>query len=155
MLRSRLRSSRLSTRRPQTGRRSSRLGFTLIEVLLVVAILIILAALAVVNVRQAYNNSRKNAARLDIKTISQQIDAYYLDIGSYPPTLEALVMLPDGLANSTKWSGPYLKDSILPTDPWGNQYRYSQDGQAFVIFSVGPNGIEQDEDDISSQDPSK
>ena len=142
------------TRLAGSTRRRNRVGFTLIEVLLVVAILIILAALAVVNVRQAYINARKNAARLDIKTISQTIDAYYLDLGSYPPTLEALVTMPDGLANSSKWSGPYLKDG-LPADPWGNAYKYSADGTSFVIASAGPNGVEQDDDDISSQDAAK
>jgi general secretion pathway protein G len=129
-------------------RRRSR-GFTLMEVLLVVAILIILAGLATVAITRTYGGARKNAAKLDINTLSQTMDAYYLDIGSYPPTLEGLVTLPDGLANPAKWNGPYLQKG-LPVDPWGNQYQYTNEGEHFKIWSNGADGQSGTEDDVSS-----
>jgi general secretion pathway protein G len=133
----------------KTIRRRRPRGFTLMEVLLVVAILIILAGLATVAITRTYGNARRNAAKLDINTISQTMDAYYLDIGSYPPTLDALVTMPDGLANPAKWGGPYLQRG-LPADPWGNQYQYSNEGEQFKVWSMGPNGASGDEDDVSA-----
>jgi general secretion pathway protein G len=133
----------------KTIRRRRARGFTLMEVLLVVAILIILAGLATVAISRTYVGARKNAAKLDINTLTQTMDAYYLDIGSYPPSLDALVTQPDSLANPMKWNGPYLQKG-LPADPWGNQYQYSNDGDQFKIWSMGPNGTNGDEDDISA-----
>ena len=124
-----------------------RQGFTLMEVLLVVAILIILAGLATVAITQTYRGARENAARLDIRTITQQLDAYYLDVGNYPPTLDGLVTLPDGIPNPHKWNGPYLQKG-LPLDPWNNQYQYRVDGEPVSVWSVGPDGASDTEDDI-------
>lgn len=131
------------------SRRRRRGGFTLMEVLLVVAILLILAGLATVAITRTYKGARVNAAKLDINTISQTIDAYYLDNGQFPPSLDALVTLPDGLPNPQKWNGPYLQKG-LPTDPWGQAYIYQVDGEQFVISSAGPDLAANTDDDISS-----
>jgi general secretion pathway protein G len=136
-------------RKPRTRRRQA---FTLMEVLLVVAILIILASLATFSITRAYRGARVNAAKLDINTISQTLQAYYIDIGTYPQDLQGLVTMPDGLANPTKWNGPYLTNG-LPQDPWGGEYKYSVQGEEYVISSAGPDAIENNEDDVTSATP--
>jgi general secretion pathway protein G len=138
-------SSRLRSRR-------RRGGFTLMEVLLVVAILIILAGLATVAIRQAYNNARVSATKLNAKSIAQSIDTYYLGLGQLPPSLEALIAMPDGLAVPEKWQGPYLKteNNRLPVDSWNREFIYEVDPQTeeFIVYSVGPDGQANTQDDI-------
>lgn len=132
---------------PNTRRR--RRGFTLMEVLLVVAILLILASLATVAISRTLKGTQSKQAKIDINTLSQAINVYFIDVGSYPPTLDALVIQPDGLANPQKWNGSYLEKE-LPADPWGNQYLYSVNGDQIQIKSMGPDGIADTQDDITS-----
>lgn len=132
---------------PNTRRR--RRGFTLMEVLLVVAILLILASLATVAISRTLKGTQSKQAKIDISTLSQAINVYFIDVGSYPPTLDALVVQPDGLANPQKWNGSYLEKE-LPADPWGNQYLYSVNGDQIQIKSMGPDGIADTQDDITS-----
>lgn len=133
--------------RKSPSRRRQR-GFTLMEVLLVVAILLILASLATVAISRTLRGTQSKQAKIDISTLSQAINVYFIDNGSYPPSLEALVMMPDGLANPQKWNGPYLEKE-LPADPWGNAYQYRVDGDRIVIWSAGPDGAIDTEDDIT------
>jgi general secretion pathway protein G len=118
------------------------------EVLLVVAILIILASLATIAITRTFNGARKNKASLDIQGIKTGINAYYLDIGSYPPSLEALEVAPEGLPNPQKWNGPYLENG-LPVDPWNNPYQYAlENNSTIVVSSYGPDGVAQSGDEI-------
>src|SRR5688500_13172438 len=94
--------------RPRNSRRRRR-GFTLMEVLLVVAILLILASLATVAISRTLKGTQAKQAKIDISTLTQAINMYYIDIGAYPDTLESLVFMPEGLANTTKWNGSYLE----------------------------------------------
>lgn len=131
-------------------------GFTLIEVLLVLVILVTLASLAVT----AYDGIRKraniNAATVQIGLFEDQLRLYQLTVGSYPTTdqgLEALRTQPADLADPDKWDGPYMEGTV-PTDPWGNEYRYESPGKynpnSYDVWSPGPNGIEGDDDDIGN-----
>ena len=119
------------------------------EVLLVVAILLILASLATVAISRTLKGTQAKQAQIDINTLTQAINVYYIDVGSYPPTLEALVVMPDGLANPQKWNGSYLEKD-LPADPWGNAYQYTVNGDQVVIKSMGPDGTDGTQDDITS-----
>ena len=82
-----------------------------------------------------------DAARLQIEALSGNIDLYRLEVGAYPPTLEALVAKPDG---AKRWNGPYLKKTVIPKDPWGRDYRYRVPGRygPYDLFSLGSDGFE-------------
>jgi general secretion pathway protein G len=116
-------------------------AFTLIEVLVVVAILGILAAIVVPNLMGRPDEARRVAARAEIATIVQALKLYRLDNGFYPTTdqgLQALVTRPGGNPAPANWkSGGYLER--LPKDPWGGDYQYLQPGVRGEIdlYSLG------------------
>src|SRR3954470_22806848 len=105
-------------------RRRRRHGFTLMEVLLVLAILVILGSLVGVSIFQMQKNANIRAAKAQINMLEDSIKAYQIDVGSLPPSLEGLVAVPAELKVPQKWSGPYLEKGNLPVDPWGNAYIY-------------------------------
>ncbi|HKJ22828.1 MAG TPA: type II secretion system major pseudopilin GspG [Gammaproteobacteria bacterium] len=116
-------------------------GFTLIEVLVVVVILGILAAIIVPNIMSKPGEARIAKAKTDIRTIEQALSMYKLDNGSYPTTdqgLQALVQKPSGATNYRE--GGYLPR--LPKDPWGRQYQYLDPGVhgAIDIYTLGRDG---------------
>ncbi len=121
-----------------------RMGFTLIEVLLVVAILGILAGVVAVNFGGKQKGAMIKAARTSIAAISTAVDMYEVDTGRYPSGLNALISS-DGAPN---WNGPYLKGGV-PVDPWGVEFKYSQSGDSYKISSNGPDMAPSD-DDITS-----
>lgn len=139
---------------PSNPRRRS--GFTLMEVLLVLAILGVIMAMVVPQLLGRQQKANIDAAKLSIKGLEQALDLYALDHdGEFPMTnigLQAL-LAPGG--NDPQWKGPYLKDSTtLPLDPWGNplQYEYPgkyQQGKA-DIWSWGPDKQSGSEDDITN-----
>lgn len=133
-------------RRP-SRRRSA---FTLIELLLVMVILVVLAAVVVPKFTGRSEQARMTAAKTDIASIDQAIEAFEVDNGRYPSNEEglgALLAAPAGLPN---WHGPYLKRSSVPVDPWGNAYVYRFPGQHNTsgpdLFSNGPDGHEGNDD---------
>jgi general secretion pathway protein G len=134
-------------------RRGRRSGFTLMEVLLVMAILVILGSMVGFYVVGMKKSADEDAARLQIGMFEQQLDAYRLHVGSYPTAnqgLQSLRMAPADLANPAKWRGPYANKDI-PTDPWGNPYQYELiSADQFRIWSWGADAIDGTEDDISN-----
>lgn len=120
------------------------LGFTLIEIMVVVVILGILAAVVVPKIMSRPDEARITRARQDIRAIGAALALYRLDNFSYPTTeqgLEALVQRPEGLSEGTNWKeGGYLER--LPKDPWGNAYQYLQPGTKsdFDLYSLGADG---------------
>lgn len=131
----------------------SRGGFTLMEVLLVLAILIILGATVTLGYRQIQGNAKKDAARNQVNMLEAAVNAYALSVGTVPTTqqgLAALIEAPSDLKNPAKWQGPYLAKA-LPNDPWDNQYQYeAMQGEQFRIWSMGPDGASGSEDDIAN-----
>ena len=118
-------------------------GFTLVELLVVLAILGLLAGLVGPQVMKFLGSSKSKTAALQVEDLAGTLDLYRLELGRYPSTsegLEALVSDP-GIAN---WNGPYLKKAQVPKDPWGNDYQYRSPGQngAFDIWSLGADGQE-------------
>ena len=117
-------------------------GFTLIEVMVVVVILAILAAIIVPRILKRPEQARVVAARQDILGIQNALSLYKLDNGFYPSTsqgIQALVSKPSGSPTPQNWAaGGYLKK--LPLDPWGKQYRYLHPGKhsSVDIWSDGP-----------------
>jgi len=135
-----------TTRRPRQSRR----GFTLIEVLLVLVILVILGGMAGVFVRGAQKRAFVNAARSQLNGFETALEMYALDMNSYPTTSEGLIVLispPQG-ANNTGVTEKYLKANELPTDPWKNQYQYEGSTDGYKIWSMGPDKTNGTDDDI-------
>lgn len=120
-------------------------GFTLIEVMVVVVILGILAAIVVPRIMSRPDEARVVRAQQDIRAISAALDLYKLDNFAYPTTeqgLQALVTRPADLSNGARYKEDgYL--GALPHDPWGGDYQYLSPGQhgAFDLYSHGADGI--------------
>ncbi|MEX0607059.1 MAG: type II secretion system major pseudopilin GspG [Halofilum sp. (in: g-proteobacteria)] len=128
---------------PNSRTRRSSAGFTLIEVMVVVAILAILAAVVVPRVMDEPAKARTAKVEQDIRAIESALDLYKLDNFNYPTTdqgLEALVSKPGGTDLRNYKDGGYLRE--LPVDPWGNQYQYMSPGQhgEVDVFSLGADG---------------
>lgn len=119
-------------------------GFTLIEIMVVIAIIGILATLIVPNIMGRPDEARATAAKHDVGTINQALKLYRLDIGRYPTTeqgLKALVERPTSEPIPQNWkTGGYL--SSVPKDPWGNPYQYSNPGTRgeIDVISYGADG---------------
>ncbi len=128
-------------------------GFTLIEVLVVVVILSILAAVVVPNIMGKPEEARIVKAKQDIRAMESALNIYRLDNFQYPTTdqgLESLVEKPTGAPEPKNWKdGGYVKR--LPKDPWGNDYQYLSPGQHgdMDIYSLGPDQ-QPSEDDIGN-----
>lgn len=117
-------------------------GFSLIEIMVVVVILGILAALVVPKIMSRPEQARTVKAKQDVMAIQSALDLYNLDNGFYPSTdqgLNALVTKPTTSPSPQHWN-PYLKS--LPKDPWGNHYIYLNPGQhnEVDVYSNGPSG---------------
>jgi len=126
--------------KPSTNPRRTR-AFTLIELLAVIAILGLIAAFAVPQVLKWVSGARSDSARIQIEALGASIDLYRLEVGSFPPNLEALVEKPAGVE---KWNGPYLKKKTIPKDPWGNDYIYRYPGRngPYDLLSLGADNAE-------------
>ena len=102
-------------------------AFTLVEIMLVVAIIGILAALVIPKIAGKSEEAKETAAMADIRGgLKSAIDQFEVDNGHYPGALQDLLKQP---RNANSWHGPYLDPAILPTDPWGNPYLYQFPGK--------------------------
>ena len=125
-------------------------GFTLIEILVVMAIIGMLAVMVAPNIFNQQAGAQRDAALSQISALEAALDTYRLDVGQYPDSLEGLVENDSGRA---AWNGPYLRRAV-PMDPWGNEYVYDSDGRGFTLVSYGPDGErggEGDDADIGVQ----
>ena len=134
-------------------------GFTLIEVMVVLAIIGGMLALVAGNVLDSAGQARIKTTTSQIKLIENSLDLYKLDNYVYPTTeqgLEALIAKPTGSSEPKNWkSGGYLKGSKLPQDAWGNEFVYFYESGSYEILSLGADGQEGGDEelgDISSND---
>jgi general secretion pathway protein G len=116
-------------------------GFTLIEIMVVVLIIAIMAALIVPKILHQQVTAKLTAARSDLATLGAALQQFHLDCDRYPTTdegLQALITAPSDVQN--KFKGPYIEH--LPNDPWLNPYHYVYPGQngpdTFDLFTYGP-----------------
>jgi general secretion pathway protein G len=129
--------------------RHEEMGFTLLEILIVITILGILASLVAVKLMDRPGEARMLKAEMDIKTLETALKLYKLDNSCYPTTdqgLQALVEKPSTGKIPAKWrDGGYLEKSVVPKDPWGNDFLYLCPGvhnRDFDIWSYGADGEE-------------
>ena len=122
----------------------SEAGFTLVELLVVLAILGLLVAVATPQVLKYLGKAKIDTAQIEIKSLSTALDLYMIDVGRYPTQqegLEALVANPGVLAT---WHGPYVKSTTVPLDPWGHPYQYripGQNGNDFDLYTLDSNNV--------------
>ncbi len=127
-------------------------GFSLMELLIVMVILGMLAAIVGPTLWNKLGGAKRDAAKTQISNIELTLDSYRLDMFKYPSSLEALTK---NTSSDSKWRGPYLKKG-LPKDPWGNEYQYrkpGQDGREYDVYSFaadGQQGGEGDDADVVS-----
>lgn len=134
--------------------RTAQGGFSLIEILIVVALIALIAGMVANQVFGGQDRARVKLAKSDVTALAGKIENYELDVGSLPERLDDLVKEPGGAKG---WLGPYAKDSALK-DPWNTPYEYrvpGENGTPFVVISYGsdkkPGGTGVD-GDISSAD---
>jgi general secretion pathway protein G len=117
-------------------------GFTLIELMVVVMIIAILAALIVPRVVQRQSDAMRAKAASDISELDAALQQYHLDNDGYPTNEEGLAALRTAPQSAKNWRGPYLQKPI-PPDPWGSDYVYQNpgpSGQDFIVESYGKDG---------------
>ena len=116
-------------------------GFTLMELLVVLAILGLLMALVGPNVMRQLGGAKTKTAGIQIKDLEQSLDMYKLDVVRYPSSQEGLESLVRKPSNATGWNGPYLKSDV-PLDPWNREYHYKYPGEKgeIDIYTYGSNG---------------
>jgi general secretion pathway protein G len=141
---------KIQIRNPKPEIRNRRSAFTLVEMLLVVTIIGILAALVIPRIAGTGERARITAAHADINGgIKGALGAYEVDNGNYPKSLQDLLVQP---SNARNWHGPYLDK--LPLDPWGNAYVYYFPGKhsaaGYDLLSIGPDQKEGTDDDIGN-----
>lgn len=134
--------------------RSVSSGFTLVELLVVMIIIGLLAALVGPRFIRQEEKAKVRAAKAQIELLSTALDTFRLDVGRYPTTQEGLEALRTSPGGLEKWDGPYLKKEV-PLDPWGKAYVYKSPGEhgPFDIVSYGPDGTlggDGDNRDITS-----
>ncbi|MCX2865115.1 type II secretion system major pseudopilin GspG [Paucibacter sp. PLA-PC-4] len=126
--------------RPKRG-----LGFTLLEMLVVLVIIGLLAGLVGPRLFSKVDQSKITAANTQVKMLRGAVESLRLDIGRYPTAEEGLALLgkaPADPALASRWRGPYL-DGALPDDPWAHPYQYAvpgADSQPFALYSLGADG---------------
>jgi general secretion pathway protein G len=118
-------------------------GFTLVELLVVLAILGLLVGLAVPQLFKYFSRAKSDAANVQIESIASGLDLFLLDVGRYPTGQEGLRALVEPPANLARWNGPYLSRPSILTDPWGQAYVYrvpGRDKSAYDLYTRGPDG---------------
>lgn len=125
--------------------RARYLGFTLLEMLVVLAIIGLIAGLVGPRFFKQVDKGRITAANTQVKLLRGAVENLRLDVGRYPTAQEGLGLLnrpPNDAALAARWRGPYL-DEAVPLDPWSRPYLYAvpgRDGQPFAVYSLGADG---------------
>lgn len=136
----------LASQWSRRNRRRSTRGFTILEILVVLAIIGLLVALTITNFGGIFSQSKETVARLFVQqTMKAPLTAYRINVGDYPSTeegLQALVTAPADKAD--RWRGPYVDvtGGKMPLDPWGRPYQYRYPGthnkDSYDLYSLGP-----------------
>lgn len=124
-------------------RLNRRRGFTLVEILVVLAIIGLIMGLVGPQVMNVLGDARGKSAKVQIQNLGAALEVFYLDTGRYPTSDEGLSALIRRPGDAEVWNGPYVRGGGLPKDPWGNAYVYAvpgRNGEPYEVTSLGPNG---------------
>jgi general secretion pathway protein G len=124
--------------------RAAEAGFTLVELLVVLAILGLLAAVATPQVMRYLGKAKTDTAKLQVHNLAATLDLFRIDIGRYPTQEEGLQVLVSRPTDAPAWNGPYVKKADMLRDPWGVPYVYRAPGQHgdYDLFSLGADKAE-------------
>jgi general secretion pathway protein G len=135
-------------------RGQSRVGFTLMEVLLVLVILVVLGAIVVPMFGGIGESANVKAATTQVGFLENAVDMYKFETKQMPGSLDDLVNKPSDAKVAKNWSGPYMKGNKDLVDPWDNPYKYESKGKknqgGYDVWSVGPDGQDGTDDDIGN-----
>lgn len=131
---------------PRRRRSVQRAGFTLLELLLVLSILVVIGGIVLVNITGAQAEANANATRTQLNSLKSNIQMYQIRMNSLPEALEQLRDGPSDAAKKSKWVAPIITE--IPLDAWGNALTYSVNGNTFEIRSGGIDGQANTDDDI-------
>jgi general secretion pathway protein G len=124
--------------------RYQQLGFTLLELLVVLAILGLLIGLVAPAALRQLGSAKEKIAHQSIERLAGVLDIYKLDLGTYPTTEQGLMALIERPSGQPRWNGPYLKGEKVPEDPWGRPFIYhnpsQRAGHEYDLYSLGPTG---------------
>ena len=131
-------------------------GFTLLELLVTLAIIGLIAGLAGPPVVRYLSGARTDTAQTQARNIATAVELFRLDVGRYPSTDEGLAALSSAPDGATRWRGPYIQRESALLDPWGNPYKYRipADAGDFEVFSLGADnkvGGDGEDQDVSHQ----
>jgi general secretion pathway protein G len=117
-------------------------GYTLVELLVVLAILGLLATIATTQVLKYFASAKLSTAHAQVESFSGALDLYKLSVGHYPTTQEGLQALKVEPPGADGWNGPYVKPTTSLNDPWGHPYVYVAPGRhgEYDLSSNGPDG---------------
>lgn len=130
-------------------------GFSLVEILIVIALIAILATVAIGNLGGIFGGQQEKIAQQVVNQgMKLGLTAYKLDVGNYPSSEEGLLaLLKSPAGKESRWKGPYLEETQVPLDPWGQPYQYRFPGsrnisgsRGYDIWSLGPDGTESADD---------
>jgi len=143
---------------PRRRRLAVERAFTLLEILVVLAIIGLLAGLAITNVDKIFGSAQVGTVQIFVKeSMKTSLTTYRIHLGDYPSTSEGLQALITPPANrADRWNGPYIQGGKIPLDPWGEPYQYAYPGTknkgSYDIWSKGPDKQSGSEDDIGNWD---
>ncbi len=134
-----------------------RRGFTLLEILVVIAIIALLAAFVVPSLVNVQSSAERDITQQMVAqggTLDNMINLFRMNCGQYPKELKELVEKPEDEAVASKWRGPYIQSADKLKDAWGNDLKYKCPGEfnseTYDLWSVGPDGQDGNEDDVSN-----
>jgi len=135
----------------------ARSGFTLMEMLVVLVLMGLIAAVAVPQVMKLMGSAKHKAAKIQLETLSQSLTNYQVDIGAYPTTQQGLAILWTNPKTMPDWNGPYVRRQQQLVDPWGHEFIYRSPGKSapYDLIALGADGVEGgtgDDADISAAD---
>lgn len=129
-------------------------GFTLLELLVVLVVMGLIAAIVTPQVMSMLSGAKSNAMELQIETLSTALNYYQLDVGTYPSDEQGLAALIDPPKDVKNWRGPYVRKRQHLLDPWGRPFKYHAPGRKgpFDVYSLGEDGKEGGGTDRGNRD---
>ena len=144
----------VNNRQRRQCKRRPRRGFTLMEVLLVLVILVVLGSIVVPMVTGIGESANVKAATIQVAALERAIDMYKFETKQFPGSMDDLVTKPSDAKMAKNWHGPYIKTNKDLIDPWDNEYKYDAKGKknqnSYDVWSMGPDGQDGTDDDIGN-----